>query len=260
MAAPAPATGSRLPPPSASRPSSWATSPASTERRAPGRAGGQRRRRDRRRDRRPAAAPRRTLEVAPGRAGAAGAERVPIQLAPTATRMHYSGPAAHASARPRHGPAGARRAPRSSASSWSPASRAVVPPVLGEPRGRAPRAGHQLRRRAGDATAAITGYSSSSSSIRRSARRRALGSAPERHSASAASSSAATGSATVCSGFAAFRCTPLRSNALDASSTNLSARDCVIGASSSASASEVGLQKRIRLTALQLRNPAHLGW
>jgi hypothetical protein len=65
-----------------------------------------------------------------------------------------------------------------------------------------------------------------------------------RRSASAASSSAATGSATACSGSAASRCTPLHSNALDVSSTNLSARDCVIGASSSASALEVGLRDR----------------
>jgi len=62
-------------------------------------------------------------------------------------------------------------------------------------------------------------YSSSSSSIRRSARRSAFGSAPERRRASAASSTAATGSATVCSGSAAFRCTPLRSTAFPAPST-----------------------------------------
>ena len=90
------------------------------------------------------------------------------------------------------------------------------------------------------------GYSSNSSSIRRSARRTAFGSAPERRSASAASSSTATGSATVCSGSAASRCTPLHSTALDAPSTNLSARDCVIGAPSSASALELEAWERAR--------------
>jgi len=111
-----------------------------------------------------------------------------------------------------------------------------------------PRAGRWsgLRSTAGPWPDRVPGYSSSSSSIRRNARRRALGSAPERRSASAASSSAATGSATTCSGSAAFRCTPLHSTALDAPSTNLSARDSVTGASSSASALEVGAWERAR--------------
>ena len=66
----------------------------------------------------------------------------------------------------------------------------------------------------------------------------------KRRSASTFSSATATGSVTSCSGSAASRCVPLRSNALDALSTILSAWDSAIGASSSASGLEVGLRDR----------------
>ena len=151
-------------------------------------------------------------------------------------------PTQRASARSPGPPASPPRA----SSSWATAER---PAKLGTPPLR------RRRYREFGAPRAPGGYSSSSSSIRRNARRRAFGSAPERRRASATSSSTATGSATTCSGSAASRCTPLRSTAFPAPSTNLSARDCVIGASSSASALELGALESPGIVKIRLPPP-----
>jgi len=190
---------------------------------------------------RPPRAPR--TPAAPGRRPA----RAPRSSARTASMASAEAPWPRQRQRPGRG---CRRPPASRPSSWatSPASTERHTPQGA--RRLEPRAAAQVASAAARAWAKV-GYSSSSSSIRRNARRRALGSAPERRSASAASSSAATGSATACSGSAASRCTPLRSNAFPVPSTSLSARDSVTGAQSSASSLELPLPKQMRSTTLQ---------